>query len=112
MSFSSYPFVQADFYKSQVREIIKKEQELTKEQFKQYESIFFPHQISQYKKIKNGQGLIFREYKETTQPNVSTGYYKPVKESCTQITGLVKPEENSSALFNNLTRRKSLVKDY
>ena len=112
MSFSSYPFVQADFYKSQVREQIKKEQEMTPEEFKAYESMFVPHQISQFKKIKKGQGIIFREYKETTQPNVSSGYYKPVKEPCTQITGLAKPEENSSSLFNNLTRRKSLVKDY
>ena len=47
MSFSSYPFVQADFYKSQVREQIKKEQEMTPEEFKAYESMFVPHQLSQ-----------------------------------------------------------------
>ena len=41
--------------------------------------------------------------------NVESGYHKPINEKCTVITGT---PSGTNALWNNMTRRKSIVKDY
>jgi len=48
-------------------------------------------------------------FKNCSGKNVSSGYYKPLKEECTVITGT---PSGTAALWNNMTRRKSIVKDY
>ena len=112
MNYSSYPIGQADFYKSQVKPQIEKEQSMTPEQFKTYEKLFLPYQQTQYSLIKKGNGLVLRDFKIEREPTVSGGFHKPIAESCTQITGLTGPGDSTTSLFNNMTRRKSLVKDY
>jgi hypothetical protein len=42
--------------------------------------------------------------------NVIYGSDKPISESCPIITGTT--EKNCNSLWNNMTKRKSLVKDY
>jgi hypothetical protein len=53
-------------------------------------------------------------YKESCQPDVMYGYHKPLNESCTAITGQINnsPDNICSSPWNNMTKRKSLVKDY
>jgi len=48
------------------------------------------------------------------KPNVEYGYHKPLNESCTLITGQLNntPAQGCSSVWNNMTKRKSLVKDY
>jgi len=111
MNYSPYPITQADFYRSQIRQQLKDEQEMSPEEFKQYEQLFIPHQQKQISCVKQGNGLVLRSFKETTIPSVSAGYYKPVAETCAQITGMTGPGESTTSLFNNMTRRKSVVKD-
>ena len=55
-----------------------------------------------------------QSYKESCQPSVMYGYNKPLNEQCPMITGHLNkgPEEVCSYPWNNLTKRKSLVKDY
>ena len=54
-----------------------------------------------------------QEYKEDCSPDPMFGYQKPLKEQCTTITGnMVPPEEQCNSLWNNMTRRKTLIKDY
>ena len=55
-----------------------------------------------------------QEYKENCKPDVMYGYQKPLNERCPIITGVLdkKPDEICTSPWNNLTRRKSLVKDY
>ena len=45
------------------------------------------------------------------QPDVIHGYSQPLNEKCTLITGQLRdgPEKGCSSLWNNLTRRKSLI---
>ena len=112
MNYSPSPITQADFYKSQVRARLNEERKMNPEGLKEYEKLFIPQQKNQMTCIKEGRGIIFRDFKETTTPDVSGGYYKPVPEKCTQIVGLTGPGEGTTSLFNNMTRRKSVVKDY
>jgi len=54
-----------------------------------------------------------QEYKEDCSPDPMYGYQKPLKEQCATITGgMVSPEEQCNSLWNNMTRRKTLIKDY
>ena len=54
-----------------------------------------------------------QEYKEECTPDAMYGYQKPLKEQCATITGgKVPPEEQCNSLWNNMTRRKTLIKDY
>ena len=54
-----------------------------------------------------------QEYKEECSPDPMYGYQKPLKEQCATITGgMVSPEEQCNSLWNNMTRRKTLIKDY
>ena len=112
MNYSSYPIGQADFYRSQVQQQIDAEKQMSPEQFSKYEKMFAPLQKSQYNRIMKGNGLVLRDFKVKRKPTVSGGFHKPIEESCAQITGLTGPEQGTTALFNNMTRRKSLVKDY
>ena len=41
--------------------------------------------------------------------NVESGFNKPINEKCPVITGT---PSGTNALWNNMTRRKSIVKDY
>ena len=41
--------------------------------------------------------------------NVESGYHKPINEKCPAITGT---PSGTNSLWNNMTRRKSIVKDY
>ena len=53
------------------------------------------------------------EYKETCTPNVASGYHKPLNELCKPIQQINNgPLNNCTSLWNNKTRRKSLIKDY
>lgn len=112
MNYSSYPIGQADFYKSQIKPQLEKEQSMTPAEFKVYEQLFVPYQKQQLSLIQKGNGLVLRDFKVIRNPSVSGGFHKPIAESCTQITGLTGPEDSTTSLFNNMTRRKSLVKDY
>lgn len=112
MNYSTYPIGQADFYRSQVQEQIDKEKQMSPQEFQKYEELFVPHQEKQLSLITQGNGLVLRDFKVKRKPTISGGFHKPINESCTQITGLTGPAEGTTALFNNLTRRKSLVKDY
>ena len=51
-----------------------------------------------------------QEYKENCKPDVMYGYQKPLNEQCASITGgMVLPEEQCNSLWNNMTKRKSIV---
>ena len=51
-----------------------------------------------------------QEYKEECSPDPMYGYQKPLKEQCATITGgMVPPEEQCNSLWNNMTKRKSLI---
>ncbi len=59
--------------------------------------------------------LLQKRWKPTCNVNVTTGYHKPLKETCTQITGQLNKgplEAGCTSIWNNMTKRKSLVKDY
>ena len=53
-------------------------------------------------------------FKKDCKPLVIDGYHKPLNESCTAITGHLEggPEDSCTGVWNNLTKRKSIVKDY
>ena len=53
-------------------------------------------------------------YQESCQPNVIYGYHKPLNEKCPIITGNLNygPDNGCMSPWNNMTKRKSLVKDY
>ena len=112
MNYSTYPIGQADFYRSQVQQQIDKEKQMSPQEFQKYEELFIPHQKKQLSLISQGNGLVLRDFKVKRKPTISGGFNKPIGESCTQITVLTGPEEGTTALFNNLTPSKSLVKDY
>ncbi len=112
MNYSSYPIGQADFYVSQVKQQIEAEKKMSPQEFQEYEKMYIPHQKKQLSLVLKGNGLVLRDFKLKRKPTISGGFHKPIGESCTQITGLTGPDEGTTALFNNLTRRKSLVKDY
>ena len=111
MNYSAYPIGQADFYRSQVKHQIQKEKEMSPSEFKEYEKMFTSLQKKQYSCIKQGKGLVLRDFKIFNTPTVSGGFHKPIQESCVQVSGLTGPDESTTSLFNNMTRRKSLVKD-
>ena len=62
---------------------------------------------------KDPKCLDTQEYKEECTPDPMFGYQRPLNEQCATITGnMVKPEEQCNSLWNNMTRRKTLIKDY
>ena len=67
----------------------------------------------QVKTTKDKNCFPTQKYKEDCTPDPMYGYQKPLKEQCATITGgMVPPEEQCNSLWNNMTRRKSLIKDY
>lgn len=56
------------------------------------------------------------DFKGDINPNVSYGYHKPLNEVCKPIKTNhfnIGPEEsNTGSIWNNMTKRKTLVKDY
>jgi len=62
---------------------------------------------------KDKECLQTQGYKEDCTPDVMFGYQKPLNEQCASITGgMVPPGEQCNSLWNNMTRRKTLIKDY
>ena len=74
---------------------------------------------------KNGEQNVFKNmsqncfptqnYITNTKPTIDMGFHRPLSETCTLITGQLSkgPSEVSSVSpWNNMTKRKSLVKDY
>ena len=53
-------------------------------------------------------------YKKTCDNDVIFGNEKPIDEECAKVDGRLnyEPGTSCSSVWNNLTRRKSLVKDY
>jgi hypothetical protein len=52
-------------------------------------------------------------FKPVIEPSVTFGYNKPISEACIYTGGIMKyqPSNNGSSIWNNLTKRKSLVKE-
>ena len=87
MNFSLYPIQDSDFHKT--------------------------GEITLSKPEKNC--LKLQGYNETCSPNVMNGYHKPLNEICKPIYNNQTdndPKNNCTSVWNNLTKRKSLVKDY
>jgi hypothetical protein len=62
---------------------------------------------------KESKCLETQGYKEECTSDVMFGYNRPLNEKCATITGnMVEPEKQCNSLWNNMTRRKTLVKDY
>ena len=72
------------------------------------------NEINIFKADKSKNCFITQGMEKDCKPNVEYGFHKPLNESCPLITGQLNngPEKNCSSLWNNMTRRKSLVKDY
>ena len=86
---NSYPFSESEFYQSNMKKNVH------------------------FKKQENC--LTQKQWKQSCEPSVSTGYHKPLKVSCVQITGQLNNgplEAGCTSIRNNMTKRKSLVKDY
>ena len=88
MNFSFYPIKDSDFYQTNNQNV---------------------------KKTDNNC-LDTQEYKPTGPANVMKGYHKPLNEVCKPIYNNLTnndPTKNSTiSIWNNMTKRKSLVKDY
>ena len=111
MNYSPYPIMQASFFKAQMNGKAKIERALPIEELEIYEKSLLEKQKKEINLIKKNNGLILRDFELYKTPTVSGGFHKPLSEVCAQITGMKGPDETSTALFNNMTRRKSLVKD-
>lgn len=88
MNYAPYPVNDSDFYKTGEKNVFKKSSQNC-----------FPTQ----------------GYSQKSIPNIELGFHKPLSEKCPLITGQLSkgPDETSTVSpWNNLTRRKSLVKDY
>tara|TARA_A100001037_G_C14815711_1_gene485327 strand:- start:85 stop:351 length:267 start_codon:yes stop_codon:yes gene_type:complete len=55
-----------------------------------------------------------QKYNEDCTKDVMFGYRKPLNEECAKVTGHLNsgPENGCTSLWNNMTRRKTLIKDY
>lgn len=88
MDFTSYPIQNATFYKNDIVNVLK----------------------------SDNNCLNAVEYTVTPNENVMYGYHKPLNEICKPIytnhfnTG--PDNSNTGSIWNNMTKRKSLVKDY
>ena len=87
MDFSYYPITDSSFYKNDGIEITKEKNCLNTER-----------------------------YEENTNDNVMYGYHKPLNEVCKPINtnhfNVGPDNSNTGSIWNNMTKRKSLVKDY
>ena len=84
---------------------------------------FYPIQDSSFHKntnvnvLKSGNNCLNTvDFKDSENPNAVYGYHKPLNEICKPIQTNhfnIGPEEsNTGSIWNNMTKRKSLVKDY
>lgn len=88
MNYSPYPITDSNFNKTGEKNVFKKSSQNC-----------YPT-----------QGYITKEI-----PSIDMGFHKPLSENCTLITGQLSkgPTEVSSVSpWNNMTKRKSIVKDY
>tara|TARA_Y100000590_G_C15390888_1_gene890018 strand:+ start:250 stop:513 length:264 start_codon:yes stop_codon:yes gene_type:complete len=84
-------------------------------------SYYPPNEFTSFTKKPFNNGIINKQsncmnqgiYRRISEPNVVFGNNKPINEGCTSITGVLNygPSNDKSFIWNNLTRRKSLVKD-
>ena len=75
------------------------------------ESTSFINRRYQVNTKKEKQCLRTQSYKEECKPDPMFGYHKPLSEECPTITGnMVPPEEQCNSLWNNMTKRKGLIK--
>ena len=58
-----------------------------------------------------GQCINTNTQKKVCEPNSDNGYNRPLNEQCVTITGQLNssPDKSCSAVWNNLTRRKTLI---
>jgi len=88
MDFSYYPITDSSFYKNK--------------------------ETTVRKDTKNCFNTI--SYKENTNNNVMYGYHKPLNEVCKPVNtnhfNVGPDNSNTSSIWNNMTKRKTLVKDY
>ncbi|MBE18312.1 MAG: hypothetical protein CMH79_06075 [Nitrospinae bacterium] len=83
MNFSQYPIQDSNFYITNTVEINKE------------------------KNCLQSQG-----YNKECKPDVLMGYHKPIKEGCKFTTNNPPLSDGCTSIWNNMTKRKSLVKDY
>ena len=88
MDFSVYPIQDSDFYKNKGINVVKTNQNCLNTQM----------------------------YREEKDINVAYGYHKPLNETCKplNVNHFKNGPENTStgSIWNNMTKRKTLVKDY
>ena len=65
-----------------------------------------------YKDTTTGNCLNTQGYTTTMEPNTTAGYHKPINELCKDISGGNNNLYQGASIWNNMTKRKSLVKDY
>jgi hypothetical protein len=87
---SSYPFQHSDFYKSSMG--------------------YLPEINTQ----KDKNCILLEKWSQTCSAAVPNGYHKPLNEKCPAITGALDfgPDKGCTSIWNNMTKRKSVVKDY
>lgn len=90
MNFVEYPFSNADFFKKSIEG------------------------DDDYIGPKQKNCLTSNKYQSTCNEDVIFGNNKPIKEDCAKIEGTLSygPDTSCSSVWNNMTKRKSLVKDY
>ena len=69
---------------------------------------FFKNNIKENTEDCKGPTTFFKD----CSPKVEDGFHLPLNEMCTTITYKGGPEESCSGVWNNLTKRKTLVRDY
>lgn len=94
MSYSHYPIKSAEYFK------VKENTNVDKE--RHYSSV-----------VDVESCLLFPNFREVTSPTPGYGYYKPVVEKVKPDDKVLvtDPRDGTSSLWNNLTKRKSVVKD-
>tara|TARA_B100000902_G_C27182938_1_gene849873 strand:- start:788 stop:1060 length:273 start_codon:yes stop_codon:yes gene_type:complete len=90
MNYVEYPFQNPDFFKKSI----------------EVETEFIGP--------KQKNCLTSDKYKSSCNEDVIFGNEKPIGEECTKLEGTLSfgPDTSCSSVWNNMTKRKSLVKDY
>jgi hypothetical protein len=88
MSYIEYPFENAEFFKKSIE--------------------------SDFIGPKQENCVTSNKYHTKCNEDVIFGNGKPINEDCTKIEGTLSygPDTSCSSVWNNMTKRKSLVKDY
>ena len=79
-----------------------------------YKSIMKDDMIVNVEENYGKNCVLLEKINQDCTPSVPQGYNKPIKEECTMITGTLNdgPDKGCTSIWNNMTKRKSLVKDY